>query len=203
MTKDDRRESETETGRGPEGAPEAAAPGNGEGAATAADFQIAELQAALEAKTEEAAANLDRWKREVAEAENFKKRMQRDKQDSIRYANESLLRDVLPVLDNLDWAVSHATGASAETAVLEGVRLTLKLFRDVLERAGAKEIDAAPGTAFDPSLHEAADVQETDEVPANSVLRTQQKGYTLNGRLLRPARVVVAGRSPATDPVLQ
>jgi molecular chaperone GrpE len=155
---------------------------------------LAELEKQLEQKTREASENYDRYVREVAEGENFKKRMQRDKADAIKYANESLIRDVLPVVDNLEWALAAAAGAKDESSIVEGVKLTLKLFKDTLERHGVSEVETAPGTAFDPTLHDAMGMEASAEVPPNSVLRVQQKGYKLRERLLRAARVTVAVR---------
>lgn len=149
------------------------------------------LEEALREKTREAAESHDRWVREVAEGENFKKRMQRDKADAIRFANEAIMRDVLPIVDNLEWALEHAA-ESGDSAIVEGVKLTLKMFRDVLGRQGVTEIDVAPGVPFDPALQEAVGM-EAGNLPPNTVLRVQQRGYRLNDRLLRAARVVVAG----------
>lgn len=153
--------------------------------------RLAVVEEMLREKTREAAESYDRWVREVAEGENFKKRMQRDKAEAIRYANESLLRDLLPVVDNLEWALDHA-GEGGDSSVVEGVKLTLKIFKDVLERQGATEIAISTGAAFDPSLHEAVGMEPAPDLPPNSVLRVQQKGYRLRDRLLRAARVTVA-----------
>lgn len=159
---------------------------------------FAELEKQLEQKTREASDNYDRYVREVAEGENFKKRMQRDKAEAIKYANESLIRDVLPVVDNLEWALAAAAGAKDESSIVEGVKLTLKVFKDALERNGVSEVEAAPGTPFDPTLHEAMGMEASTEVQPNAVLRVQQKGYKLRDRLLRAARVTVAVRPEPT-----
>lgn len=155
---------------------------------------VAELRRQLEEKTREASESYDRYVREVAEGENFKKRMQRDKAEAIKYANESLIRDVLPVVDNLEWALAAAAGAKDGSSIVEGVKLTLKIFKDVLERNGVSEVETASGTPFDPTLHEAMGTEASAEVPPNTVLRLQQKGYKLRDRLLRAARVTVAVR---------
>jgi len=166
---------------------------------SAAEERIAELEAELEQKTREAAERHDRYVREVAESENFKKRMQRDKADAIRFANESMLRDLLPVVDNLEWALDHA-GEGADSSVLEGVKLTLKMFRDVLERHGVSEAQSQPGDPFDPAIHEAMGMEASADRPANTVLRVQQKGYRLRDRLIRAARVVVSVGAPSAEP---
>lgn len=154
------------------------------------------LEEELRKKTEEAAANFDRYVRAVADAENFKKRLQRDKAESIRYANENLLRDLLQVVDSLDLALAHAGQGAANASLAEGVGLTRRVFRDVLERYGVKELPDPVGQPFDPNHHEANGLESSAEIPANSVVRVQSKGYIYNDRLLRPARVVVAAGPP-------
>jgi molecular chaperone GrpE len=164
--------------------------------APAMEAKISELEEAVRQKSEEAARSHDRYVREVAETENFRKRMQRDKAEAIRMANEALLRDVMPVLDNLERAVEHAELGGDGRSVVEGVEMVLRMFADVLERHGVSRVDVAPGTPFDPALHEATDVQVSREVPPKTVLRTQEKGYRLFDRLVRPAKVIVAAAPP-------
>ena len=177
---------------------DAGVPGDAPAAEPAApetpEQRISVLEEMLREKTREATESYDRFVREVAEGENFKKRMQRDKTEAIRFANESLLRDLLPVIDNLEWALDHA-GDGGDSSIVEGVQLTLKLFKDVLERHGVTEIAITPGTPFDPSFHEAVGMEATPDLSPNSVLRVQQKGYRLRERLLRPARVTVVAPS--------
>jgi molecular chaperone GrpE len=164
---------------------------SGDGASASAEERIAALEAELRAKAEEALRNHDRYLREAADADNFRKRLQRDKADAVRYANEAILRDLLPIIDSLELAVAHAEPAGREQSVVQGVELTLRLFRDLLERHGVKEIPDPAGMPFDPALHEAGEVEAAD-FPANTVLRQRTKGYRYHDRLLRPARVVVA-----------
>ncbi len=161
----------------------------------AAEEKIAELEEQLRAKTEEAAANFDRYLRTLADGENLKKRTLREKAEAIRLANEALLRDILPVLDNLERAVEHA---ELGDNVVEGIQLTIRLFRDLLERYGVREIAVPTGCSFNPTLHEAVALEHREELPPNTVIRQQQKGYQLNDRLLRPARVAVS--RPAKGP---
>ena len=170
-----------------------------EGVSPTAKERIAELEEELRLKSEEAAANRDRHLRAVAEAENFKKRLQKDKGDAIRFANETLLRDLLHVFDNLELAIEHAGLGGNGKSVVQGVELTLRLFRDVLERHGVKELGDLTGAAFDPSTQEAAEVRTSPEFRPNTVIRQQIKGYRYNDRLLRPARVVVAGEPSPSD----
>jgi molecular chaperone GrpE len=101
------------------------------------------------------------------------------------------------VVDNLELAVEHADMGGNGKSVVEGVQLTLRLFRDVLERHGVKEISDPKGATFDPSTQEAAEIRVDEQVPPNTVIRTQAKGYRYNDRLLRPSRVVVASGAPA------
>jgi molecular chaperone GrpE len=169
------------------------------GASATPEERIAELEEELRLRSEEAAANRDRHLRAVAEAENFRKRLQKDKGDAIRFANETLLRDLLHVVDNLELAIEHAELGGNGKSVREGVELTLRLFRDVLERHGVKELGDPTGAVFDPSSQEAAEVQTRRDLRPNTVIRQQIKGYRYNDRLLRPARVVVAGGPPSNE----
>jgi molecular chaperone GrpE len=155
--------------------------------------RLTRLEDDLRRKSEEAANHLDRYLRAVAEGENFKKRLQREKSDAIRFANEGLLRDLLQVIDSLEAALEHSQLGGNGKSVVEGIQLTLRLFRDVLDRHGVKELDDPTGAAFDPSTQEAAGVAANPTVAPNTVIQQQTKGYRYNDRLLRPSRVVVAG----------
>jgi molecular chaperone GrpE len=159
---------------------------------------IEALRAELTAKTEEAARNHDRYLRERAELENVKKRLQREKTDAIRYANESLLRDLIPVLDNLERAISHAEGGNGQSLV-EGVELVLKAALDILERHGVKRIEAV-GQPFDPSQHEAVARVPDPNRPSNQVVDQYLPGYRLHDRLLRPAQVSVSAGPQVEKP---
>jgi molecular chaperone GrpE len=145
--------------------------------------QLAEAQA-------ETSANHDRFLRERAELENFKKRMQREKAEALRFACEPLIRELLPVVDNLERAVEH--GGNGQS-VLEGVRLVLKSLLEVLDRHGVKRIDAI-GEPFDPARHEAMVQVVSEEHQPNQVIAQHHSGYLLHDRLLRPALVTVSGR---------
>jgi len=183
----------------PEGAPDeprAGAPSE----APSAEARIAELEELLRQKSEEAAANFDRYLRAVADAENLRKRVQREKMEAIRFANETVLRDLLPIVDNLETALEHAGLGGNGKSVVEGVQLILRLFRDLLERHGVKELGDPTGGSFDPETQEAADVQASEKVKPNTVIRQQMKGYRYHDRLLRPARVVVAGSRETAEP---
>jgi molecular chaperone GrpE len=155
-------------------------------AAEAAD-PLAELQA----KADE---NWDRYLRAVAETENVRKRAIRDVENARKYALEGFGRDVLTVKDSLEMGIQAGDNADAET-LLAGKEATLKLLATILERFGIEEVDPE-GQPFDPEFHEAMTMQPSDDAEPGSVLTVIQKGYSLNGRLLRPAMVVVAAESP-------
>lgn len=147
--------------------------------------------AELQAKADE---NWDRYLRAAAELENVRKRAARDVENARKFALEGFSRDLLAVKDSLEMGIEAADKATVES-LLEGKEATLKLLGTTLERFGVVEIDPA-GEPFDPELHEAMTMQPSAEAEPGSVLNVVQKGYTLNGRLLRPAMVVVAAELP-------
>lgn len=149
------------------------------------------LREQLAAKELEAKENYDRLLRLAAEFENHKKRAAREKTDAIRYANENLLKDLLPILDNLERALEHAKGGGNGKPLLDGIELVLKGFLEVLEKHGVMQISAV-GETFDPGKHDALAQIETHEHRPNTVVEEHSKGYHLPGRLLRPAQVTVA-----------
>jgi len=136
----------------------------------------------------------DRLLRLAADFENTRKRLEREKSESISYANESLLRELLPVIDNLERAVEHGESESDFQGLLDGVRMTLKGFLTVIAKFGCAPFDSI-GKPFDPNYHEALMQQESPDHPEKTILQELQKGYTLNERLLRPASVVVSKTS--------
>jgi molecular chaperone GrpE len=152
--------------------------------------ELERLRQQLEAKEIEAKENYDRFLRQVAEVENLKKRMAREKTEAIRYANESLIRDLLPILDNLERAVDHAKGGNGKP-LQEGVEMVLKGLLDVLNKHGVTQI-SAKGESFDPEKHEAIAQVESEEHEPNTVVEEHHKGYFLLDRLLRPSLVSVA-----------
>jgi molecular chaperone GrpE len=144
---------------------------------------------------EESEKNHDLYLRSEAEIENIKKRNKKEKEDWVKYANETLVKEILPVIDNLEMAISHAHNENSLHALREGVELTLKGLRDTLEKSGLEEVKAE-GEPFDPSYHHAVSEQEDQNVEAGIILQELQKGYTLNKRLIRPAMVVVSRGKP-------
>ena len=149
----------------------------------------------LTARAAKAEEHWDRYVRAVAELDNYRKRVARERTELIQQANERLIRELLPVLDNFEAALTTAGNAAQLEAFKAGVAMILNQLRQVLAAAGVQEIDAT-GQPFDPAQHEAVAHQETRAVPEGHVLQQTRKGYRLNGRLLRPASVVVA-KAPA------
>ena len=154
-----------------------------------------ELEAlrALAAKADE---NWDRYLRQVAEFENFKKRAARERQDAIRYATESLLERLIPVLDNFEMALSAANQPQSNSveSIRTGVSMIYAQLRSAVTEYGLEEI-LASNQPFDPNCHEAVSQQDSSEVPEGHVLQQLRKGYKLKDRLLRPATVVVARKA--------
>lgn len=148
--------------------------------------------AELQAKADE---NWDRYLRAAAELENVRKRASRDVENARKFALERFARDLLGVCDSLEMGIAAGAAAGAD-ALLEGSAATLKQLNSTLAQYGVVEVDPL-GEPFDPELHEAMTMQPSAEAEPGSVLTVFQKGYTLNGRLLRPARVVVAQALPA------
>lgn len=131
--------------------------------------------------------------RAVAELENFRKRALRDVEQAHKYALERFAQDLLAVLDSLEAGIASAQ-SGAEQTLVEGQQATLRLLQSAIQKHGIREIDPA-GARFDPEQHEAIAMQESAGAEPNSILQVVQKGYQLNGRLLRPARVIVARAS--------
>ena len=154
---------------------------------------IEDLQALLADAEARAQQQREQHLRAVAELENVRKRAQREVEQAHRYGVEKLAQELLPVKDSLDLAVENA-GRSDTAALVEGQAATLRLLQKALERIGITEIDPA-GQPFDANWHEAVAAQPSDTAEPNSVLLVVQRGYSLNGRLLRAARVIVA-RAP-------
>jgi molecular chaperone GrpE len=150
-----------------------------------------ELDAALQKAQEEAAENYDRFLRVSADLENYKKRVSKEKADLIRYGNEELIKELLPVIDNLERALGHTSSDGAKEGISDGVAMTLQQFLGILQRFGVTPI-SVEGEPFDPTKHEAVMEQATDDYNPGHVVAELQKGYLLNDRLVRPAKVAVA-----------
>ena len=153
--------------------------------------ELEEVKQALAAKTEEARTFQEKYLRLAAEFENYKKLAQKQKQEYSQFANESLLKEMLPVVDNLERALKCVRDGHATDGLIQGVELTLKQFTETLAKFGVKPI-VSLGASFDPSCHQAVARQESPTVAENTVIEEYQKGYQLHDRILRAAMVVVA-----------
>jgi molecular chaperone GrpE len=153
---------------------------------------IKDLEAKLAAAEKEKKDNWDRYLRSAADLENMRKRQKRELEDAKFDTKNKVLKEMLPVVDNLERAIEHAVaGAGGEkNPIVEGVQLVLRQFTTAFERLEVNAIDAM-GQPFDPNLHEAISQQESDQ-PAGTVVQVLQRGYKAGERLLRPALVVVA-----------
>lgn len=150
-----------------------------------------ELQNLVVQKTQEAKENYDRVLRLAAELDNLKKRQERELSEVRQFANENLLRELLPVLDNLERALEHGRQNETPEALMEGLDLVYQDFLKVLGRFGITPLDSV-GERFNPTYHHAVMEEEAPEVEDQTVLKELQKGYLLQNRLLRPAMVVVS-----------
>jgi molecular chaperone GrpE len=152
----------------------------------------------LAEKAGEADKYRDLYLRERAELENFKKRMQRERAEALKYENETLIRELLPTIDNLDRAVEHARGESAAQSLSAGVEMVLNALLATLQRFGVSEV-LAKGEPFDPEKHDAIAYVETNEPGPPLVIEEHQKGYFYKDRLLRPALVTVTKPASTKD----
>ena len=148
-----------------------------------------QLQEQIRLKDEEIANQKDTFLREKAELENFKKRLTKEKDDFVQFANERLLQELIQIEDNLERAL-EVPNATLES-LKEGVEMIQKQFSTFLKNQKVEPIEAI-GKAFDPTLHEVLNQQESEEHEENTVIEEYSKGYTLNGRILRPAKVVIS-----------
>jgi molecular chaperone GrpE len=135
---------------------------------------------------------LNNYKLRLADFENARKRLLRDAESEKKYASESLARDLLAALDNLSRALSAAKAAGESGPLVAGVSATASQFLDILRRHGIKQIDCAPGTAFDPNFHQAVMEQPSTEFQAGQIVQVLEQGFLLHDRVLRPASVIVA-----------
>lgn len=150
---------------------------------------VSRMRAELEAKAKEAEENHNKYLRSVADLDNYRKRSEKEKQDAISFANEDLISEILPIVDNFERALSHANGEENLESLRQGVKLTIDQMLSVLKKNGLQEIKSV-GERFDPAVHHAITEEEVGE--PGTVVKEFQKGYTLKGRLLRPAMVAVS-----------
>lgn len=169
------------------------------GSGTAVEGDAAEAPSELAVLTAERDKLKDQLLRTMADFDNFRKRARRDAEDALRRGREDSLRDVLPIVDNLERAVEASRGATDVGAVISGIEMVLRSFDDVAARMGVTRVDAA-GERFDPTLHDAIQQVESADHPPGTVLTVVVSGYRIGERLLRPAMVVVAKAPSAPQP---
>jgi len=165
--------------------------GNLEEDSPATDAADSSVQDELAGKIEECEALNSKYLRLAAEFENYKRLTQRDQREQIRFGNEQILKELLPVVDNMERAIKAAQTNGGDSALVQGVELTLKQLSGILAKFGVQAIETA-GQEFDPSAHQAVSYGPSNDVPANKVLDEFQKGYRLHDRILRAAMVSVS-----------
>ncbi|MCP9453087.1 MAG: nucleotide exchange factor GrpE [Nitrospira sp.] len=178
---------------------------NGEGSETSEKegtvvSRITELEKALETKTEEYKVLHDKYLRLAAEFDNYKRVIQREQREQVKFGNEQLLKELLPTLDNMERAIKAAreNEQAGLEAVVQGVELTLKQLVATLAKFGVQAIDTT-GQAFDPATHQAVSHVSSDSVPRDHIVEEFQKGYRLHDRVLRAAMVSVSSGPAASD----
>ena len=154
---------------------------------------------ALEAQLAQTKAEMEKFRdlafRSSADLDNYRKRMSKEREEAIKFANSSFLERLIPVLDNFEFGLQAARSASSPASILEGMTMVQKQFQDFLSSAGIEVIDAT-GQRFDPQVHEAIAQEENEHVPEGTVIRQLRRGYKLRDRLIRPANVVVSKGTP-------
>lgn len=155
------------------------------------DDAVEELKKLLEEKEKDIKALQEKMLYFQAEFENFKRLKMKEKQETLKFGNEGLIKEFIPVVDNLEMALDHGSKTDDYKGVLEGVQITLNEFLKVLEKSGVTRVDAV-GKTFDPNLHEAVYQEERDDMEPDTVISEFQKGYLLKERLIRPSRVILS-----------
>ena len=165
------------------------------------EMPVEEIQEpTLEEKYAQALADMEELKKDnlrvLADSENFKKRLLREKEEYFKFATSAILEEIIPVMDNLDLALAHGRQADACKDLVTGVEMTMNIFLDTMKKHGLEQIGAVD-VPFDPARHEALGQVERDDVDENTVCQMLQKGYMLKDRLLRPAKVMVSRKAGA------
>jgi molecular chaperone GrpE len=161
--------------------------------ANPARSEVDSLQQQLAEKDKELTELKDKYLRVLADAENSRKRIRQQSEESVRVQRENFLRDLLPIVDNLERAVEAARGGTQDQPIVEGVEMVLRSLLDFLRSNGVTPVSAV-GQQFDPQLHEAVDQVHSAVHPPNTVVSEFHRGYVIGDRTLRPARVAVANR---------
>jgi molecular chaperone GrpE len=168
------------------------------GAAAADNSPLAQLTSQLAAKDQELTELKDKYLRALAETDNVRKRMRQQNEEALRLQRENLLRDILPVVDNLERGLEAAREGNNRQAVVDGLEMVLRAMHDWLRAQGVSPINAV-GQPFDPQVHEAVDHVATSGHPPNTVVNEFHRGYVIGERMLRPARVSVSKGDPAAN----
>lgn len=156
------------------------------------EITIESLSEQIEALKASAADSLDKAIRAQAELDNVRKRATRDIQNAHKYALDKFVDELLPVLDSMELGINAADNVEDVSSLREGMDLTMKMFCSSLEKSGVRPVDPQKGDKFNPDQHEAVTMQDVGDAESGTVVTTLQKGYELNGRLIRPAMVIVA-----------
>jgi molecular chaperone GrpE len=164
---------------------------DGVGSAPAEESAVTQLQAQLAAKDQDLADLKDKYLRALADTDNVRKRMRQQNEETTRLQRENLLRELLPVVDNLERGLEAAREADNPQAIVEGIEMVLRALHDWLKAQGVSAINAV-GQPFDPQVHEAVDQVATTDHPPNTVINEFHRGYVIGDRMLRPARVSVS-----------
>ncbi len=163
--------------------------------------RIARLEDYIKTKEKELGDLQDKYLRLYAEFDNYKKRVLKDQTEFLKYANENIIKELLPVIDNLERAIKHSkesAGGEDVKKLIEGVELTLKQFTGLLNKFGVTEVPSV-GEFFDPTKHQAVSQVESEDLDDNMIIKEFQKGYFYNNRILRPAMVSIAKKIKKKD----
>tara|TARA_B100000212_G_scaffold339175_1_gene317046 strand:- start:7920 stop:8519 length:600 start_codon:yes stop_codon:yes gene_type:complete len=197
MNKDEKKENTEDPIEGV--AEESEDPIEASGEGEAVEDQPGEKELSLEEQLAEAKAladeNYKNYLRAVADLDTYRRRVIREKDDLRQYAISGLLESILPIYDNMGLGLMSAEQAVDPNVVSEGIRMVITQFQTVLGENGIEEISPGKGDAYDHNLHEAVQTQQSDEVEAGAVLQLVRRGFLLNGRLIRPATVIVSGEA--------
>lgn len=156
---------------------------------------LKDMEQKLQKAEEEAKSNHDKLVRTLAEYENFRKRMQREKEEVTKYASEKLVQEFLPVLDHLEMTLDHAP--NKEDPLVQGVELTVKQFIQTLEKQGI-QIIKGEGLPFNPHFHEAMGEEVSDTIKPGNIIKIHRKGFMIHDRVIRPALVTIASEEEKT-----
>jgi molecular chaperone GrpE len=169
-----------------------------EGATSAADAVEQSLESQLESALSERDANYTRWARAEADLENYRKRVQKEAEENRLYRDLPIVRDFLPVIDNLQRAIAASASSGESGELVAGVKLVLKQIEDILAAHSVKVIDAV-GQPFDPNLHAAVQQLPSADHPPMTVVQELERGYRLHDRVVRPSQVIVSSSPPSGD----